>query len=117
MVVNLWYAACGPCRAEAPDLVALAQDHAGNGVKFLGLNTRDNAETAAAFERSFAVEYPSILDSDGRVVAGLVGQVSAQAVPTTLVLDRKGRVAARVLGRVEKSTLNALISDVVQEPK
>jgi peroxiredoxin len=116
VVVNTWYAACPPCRAEAPDLVALATDYADDGVHLLGLNGTDDAGTAQAFERTFGVPYPSIADTDGSAIAALQGAVPLQAVPTTVVLDREGRVAARVLGLADGSTLTAMVDDVLAEP-
>ncbi|WP_230685054.1 TlpA disulfide reductase family protein [Cellulomonas sp. JZ18] len=115
VVLNTWYAACPPCRAEAPDLVALAQDYADRGVHVLGINVRDAAGAAQAFQREFAVPYPSIADTDGSAVAALQGVVPVSAVPTTVVLDREGRVAARVLGLVDGSTLRALVDELLAE--
>lgn len=106
VLLNTWYASCPPCRAEAPDLVAA---DARDDVQVIGINSRDDAATALAFDRTFAVEYPSIDDADGQAIAQLQGLVAINAVPTTLVLDTEGRVAARVVGRVEPSTLDALI--------
>lgn len=37
VVLNTWYAACPPCRAEADDLVAVASARADDGVQFWGL--------------------------------------------------------------------------------
>lgn len=108
VLINTWYASCPPCRAEAPDLVAL---DARDGVQLIGINSRDDAGTAQAFERTFGVEYPSINDSDGKAVAALQGLIAINAVPTTVILDPDGRVYARVIGRVEASTLNALVDD------
>lgn len=106
VLLNTWYASCPPCRAEAPDLVAA---DAREDVQVIGINSRDDAATALAFDRTFAVEYPSIDDADGKAIAQLQGLVAINAVPTTLVLDTDGRVAARVVGRVEPSTLDSLI--------
>ena len=116
VVMNFWYAACAPCRAEAPDLAALAEQFADQRVQFVGVNVRDSAETALAFDRKFGITYPSILDSQsGSVVQAFTGVVTPQAVPTTLVLDRDGKVSARVLGRIDKSILATLIKTVVEE--
>ena len=115
VVLNTWYAACPPCRAEAPDLVALATDRAADGVHLLGINSTDSAGTAQAFERTFAVPYPSIADVDGAAVAALQGIVPVQAVPTTVLLDRDGLVAARILGRADDSTLTTLVDDLLAE--
>lgn len=113
VVLNTWYAACPPCRAEAPDLVEVAQEHP--DVRFLGINSTDEPGTAEAFERTFDVPYPSVHDSGGAAVAALQGVVALNAVPTTVVLDTDGYVYARVLGRVDASTLDALVGDVLAE--
>lgn len=106
VVVTTWYAACPPCRAEAPDLVEL---DALDGVAVLGVNTEDDAGTAQAFERTFGVQYPSINDQDGKAIATLQGLVAINAVPTALIIDPQGQVAARAVGRVEAATLRALV--------
>lgn len=113
VVVNTWYASCAPCRAEAPDLVSLAETK--DDVRFLGINTEDGAGAAQAFQRTFEVPYPSIEDRTGVVIAGLNGVVPLQAVPTTVVLDQQGKVAARVIGLAEGSTLEALVDEVLAE--
>jgi thiol-disulfide isomerase/thioredoxin len=117
LVVNFWYAACPPCRAEAEDLEAIAQQFAPDGVEFLGVNIYDQAPTALAFADEFGVTYPSILDAnDGSTRLAFAGQVAPNAVPTTLVLDREGRVAARISGLLtEPSTLRAMITDTLAE--
>ncbi len=109
VVLNTWYAACPPCRAEAPDLAAV---DARPDVQVVGVNGRDDEGTALAFERTFSIDYPTVNDEDGRAIAALQGLVALNAVPTTLVLDPEGRVAARVIGRADPSTLSALIDEV-----
>ena len=116
VVLNTWYAACPPCRAEAPDLVALAEDYAGAGVHLLGINSTDDAGAAQPFERTFSVPYPSVHDADGTAVAALQGVVPVQAVPTTVLLDRSGKVAARILGVIDPSTVRTLIDELLEEP-
>ena len=108
VLVNTWYAACPPCRAEAPDLVELDTR---DDVQVVGVNNRDDAATAQAFERTFNVEYPSIDASDGEAIAQLQGVVAINAVPTTLVLDPAGNVYARIIGRAEASTVSALVDE------
>ncbi|WP_298866230.1 TlpA disulfide reductase family protein [uncultured Microbacterium sp.] len=117
VVVNFWYAACPPCRAEAPDLEALAQTYQPDGVVFIGVNVRDSADTAAAFENQFGITYPSILDATtGTVQAAFAGKAAPGAVPTTIVLDRTGRMAARIIGQLPtRTTLASLIDTVLAE--
>ncbi len=112
-VLNFWYAACAPCRLEAPDLKALYKKHKDDGAQFFGVNLRDSKATAQAFERNFGIKYPSINDQDGGVLLAMTEYVPPQAVPTTIVLDKQGRVAARILGVADKSTLDTLITDAL----
>ena len=114
-LLNFWYAACAPCRVEAPHLVSLHERFAPQGVRFLGVNVRDTVTTAQAFERTFDIPYPSVEDASGDVLLAMTDHVPPQAVPSTLVLDRQGRVAARVLGAVQEGTLAALLDTVVAE--
>lgn len=114
-VLNVWYAACAPCRAEAPILQALSTKYQDDGVQFYGVNIRDEAATAEAFERTFGIEYPSVDDKDGRMLLAMTDYVPPQSVPSTLVLDKQGRVAGRIIGLAEKSILDALIEDAVTE--
>jgi peroxiredoxin len=115
VVLNTWYAACPPCREEAPDLVDIAHEYADAGVHLLGINGVDDAGAAAPFQTSFEVPYPSIDDRDKHAIAALQGIVPIQATPTTVVLDRDGKVAARIVGLAEGSTLRALIDEVLAE--
>ena len=117
VVVNFWYAACPPCRAEAPDLEALNKQFTPNGVVFIGVNVRDTAPTATAFATKFGISYPSILDADeANVQLAFAGQIAPNAVPTTLILDREGRAAARIVGRIpSRTTLATLIDDALAE--
>ena len=115
VLLNTWYAACPPCRAEAADLAAVATEYADQGLHVLGINSRDAAGAAQAFQRQLEVPYPSLDDTGGAAIAALQGVVPVNAVPTTVLLDRDGRVAARVLGIVDASTLRALVEDLLAE--
>ncbi|TDS85427.1 thiol-disulfide isomerase/thioredoxin [Nesterenkonia aurantiaca] len=114
-VINFWYAACAPCRVEAPDLADLHEEFSEEGVQFYGVNTRDTQPTAEAFERTFGIEYPSMEDRTGEVMLAMTDYVPPSAVPTTLVLDKQGRVSARILGIAEPGTLRALIDTALDE--
>lgn len=117
VVVNFWYASCAPCRVEAPLLEELNQKYADEDVTFVGVNLRDQAGTASAFDETYGITYPSIIDvNDGAVKLAFSGDVPPNSVPTTIVLDKQGRVAARILGALEDtSILDTLVSDALAE--
>jgi thiol-disulfide isomerase/thioredoxin len=117
LVLNFWYAGCGPCRAEAPLLQSVADEVSDDGGHFLGVNIYDGPEQARAFEETYGVAYPSLLlRGDADLKLAFASVASVQAAPTTLVLDREGRVAARFLGQVRnESVLRTIVDDTLAE--
>ena len=85
LVVNVWYASCPPCRKEAPDLQAIHEEYPTRECSFVGINVRDSAGPAKAFEENYGITYPSMPDTDAQIMYALRGQVSPNAVPSTLV--------------------------------
>lgn len=89
VVVNKWASWCGPCRAEFPVFQRLATS-LGKEVAFLGLNSGDNREDAAAFLREYPVPFPSYVDP-GEKIARRAG--AAANYPITVFYGRDGKRA------------------------
>jgi thiol-disulfide isomerase/thioredoxin len=115
-VRNIWAPWCAPCRAEAPALAALAEEFDGRGVQFAGLDTRDSDVPARAFVERFAIPYPNVIDSDGRLQLLFADSLPPQAIPSTVVIDPQGRVAARALGKVSEASLRGIIEQLAPSP-
>ena len=116
VVYNVWGSWCAPCREEAPELRKVAKQTRAEGVRFIGINVRDNDASALAFERRYDITYPSIRTADSQEALLAFGsQLPPSAVPSTMVVDREGRLAARVIGKTSYGTLSALVEDVVAE--
>lgn len=112
VVVNVWGSWCAPCRMEAADLQSASVELA-SVAAFLGINTRDpDPAQARAFNRTFAVTYPSLYDPAGELVLLLRGQVPPNGIPATLLIDKQGRIAARIIGLTTKLTLVSLVNDI-----
>ncbi len=116
-VVNFWYAACGPCRVEAPFLEEVWQKYQREKVGFVGVNIYDQPGTAVAFAEQYGITFPSVIDvNTGAVKLAFASVTPIQATPTTLVMDRQGRVAARIIGQLPSaSILDTLVKDVLAE--
>ena len=110
-VMNVWASWCSPCRAEAPALQDLSEAHP--EAQFIGVLTRDTVVAARAFVERFGITYPTI--TDDALLIDFTGQLSVNAIPTTLLIDKKGRVAARVSGEITYSQMDELLRGLANE--
>lgn len=116
VVYNLWGSWCAPCRKEAPILAKVAAEYLNDGVRFVGVNVRDNDDAAKAFERKFGIDYPSLTTgSSSQALLAFGNALPPNAVPITLIVDRSGKLAARIIGVTTYVTLSALVTDAAGE--
>jgi thiol-disulfide isomerase/thioredoxin len=115
VVLNFWGSWCAPCRSEAPALGTLARQMYASGVRFVGIDIRDEPDAAQAFMQNFAISYPSLNDPDDEIALLFRATVPPAAIPSTIVVDRTGRIAARVVGGASYAGLKALIAHVAAE--
>jgi thiol-disulfide isomerase/thioredoxin len=112
VVVNFWGSWCSPCRAEADDLEKTYQASKAKKVTFVGVNWRDDRDSAKQFERG-RVTYPSIFDPDGKIAVDF--EVTQVNTPSTLILDRQGRIAVMLRKPTVVSQLQPLVDRVAAE--
>jgi thiol-disulfide isomerase/thioredoxin len=110
VVLNFWGSWCAPCRKEAPTLGVLSQQYQSKGVRFVGVDIRDQTSAAQAFVQTFRIGYPSFNDSSDQIALDFRGSVSPAAIPSTLVLDQQGRIAGRIIGGTTYGSLNNILT-------
>jgi thiol-disulfide isomerase/thioredoxin len=115
VVLNFWGSWCAPCRSEAPALGTLARQMYGSGVRFVGIDIRDEPDAARGFMQNFAITYPSLNDPDDELALLYRATVPPAAIPTTIIVDRAGKIAARIVGPASYAGLRALIRQVAAE--
>ncbi len=103
VIVNLWATWCTPCREEMPALQDTFERY-GNQVRFVGVDTKDDPHSAAAFLADVGVTYPQLVDPDGQLLADL----RIPGLPVTVALDADGRVIKRHVGPLTRESLRAL---------
>ncbi len=113
-VINFWGSWCPPCRVETPQFQQVYTEVEGEGVRFLGINVKDEKQLAAAFLQSKGITFPSLYDPRGEVALAF-RDYPANAIPSTIVLDRENRVAAVYTGEVSQEDLRRVLDLVLQE--
>ena len=107
-LVNFWASWCAPCRAEHPNLAALAAE----GVPIYGINYKDDPTKALAFLAELGNPYVAIsADDTGRTAIdwGVYG------VPETFVLAGDGRVILRFAGPITQRSLEGEIRPALEK--
>lgn len=109
-LVNYWASWCAPCRAEHPNLVALAEE----GIPIYGINYKDDPDKALAFLAELGDPYAAIgADESGRtgIDWGLYG------VPETFVIDGNGVVTFRFPGPITQRALETQVRPAIEAAK
>ncbi len=108
VLVNFWATWCPPCREEMPTLEKAYQKYRQEGVEFLGIDMREDAETVRKFVQQNRYSWTFLLDSDGRVASSY----RAVSIPTSFFLDRDGIVRDMHLGAITPSLLEAKLDKI-----
>jgi peroxiredoxin len=108
-VLNFWGSWCAPCRLEAPGLQRVWKDYRARGVRFLGIDERDNESAGRAFVEEFGLTYPNAADPAG----SLADDYELFGMPTTLVIDAAGTIRYRFVGYVEEDALRSTLDLVM----
>jgi thiol-disulfide isomerase/thioredoxin len=114
VVVNFWGEWCAPCRAETDALNQVYDDFSDKGVRFLGIDVRDDLAAAQTYVRANHVVYPSLYDRSNLLALRFKG-VPPNGTPTTIVLDPEGRIAVRHSGPIRFNDLTAAVNQVLTE--
>lgn len=110
VLVNFWASWCAPCRAEHPQLVALADE----GVDIFGVNYKDEPAKARKFLDDLGNPFARLVaDPTGRTGLdwGLYG------VPETFIIDGDGKVVKRFAGPITVGVLDSIIKPAIEQAR
>ncbi len=109
LVLNFWASWCAPCRTEAPGLRWVSEHYRARGVRFLGVDERDDQSAARAFVNEFGWRYPSASDPAG----SLADDYRLIGLPTTFIIDPSGTIRYRFQGYLDREVLQSALDDVL----
>ena len=109
VVLNFWASWCAPCRLEAPGLRRVSERSRDRGVRFLGVDYRDDDAAGRAFVGEFRLRYPSVTDPSG----SLAYDYELIGFPTTFIIDPAGTIRYRFVGYLDEEVLERALNDVL----
>ena len=105
-LINFWYLACPPCRAEFELFQKLYADLKGQGFSVIAINNVDNADDIKSYVRDNRLAFPIVMGE--RNAPGVVGAYRVQTYPSTYLLNSEGKIIYRAVGVDEAGLLRSL---------
>tara|TARA_R110000868_G_scaffold144960_5_gene364568 strand:- start:3542 stop:4078 length:537 start_codon:yes stop_codon:yes gene_type:complete len=108
-LLNVWASWCLTCRAEHPELMAIAKTHV---VPIYGLDYKDKRDTAKDWLQTFGNPYKAVLfDPKGQLGINL----GVYGVPETFVIDKKGVVRDKFIGEIQADDWHEHLEPLVKK--
>ena len=99
-LVNFWASWCGPCVEEIPSLNRLREEMKSAPFELISVDYAEDEEAIRAFMKEVDVDFPVLLDTDGKVSA----QWNVVVFPSTFVIGPDGRIVYGVKGGIHWDT-------------
>lgn len=96
-LLNFWATWCPPCRKEMPTIERLQESMKDYNFRIVAVSVGEKKQTVQSFIDKEGYTFPVYLDERGAVGAALANQ----GIPTTYILDTSGKVIAGIVGAYE----------------
>ena len=89
LLLEFWYTNCGPCRADAPHMVAFYKETSRDKLAFLGVSSDKSEDELRAFLKEFSIPWPQIREPSDGAIHRLY---RIRGWPTYYLLGQKGEI-------------------------
>ena len=101
-ILNIWASWCLPCRNEHSYLMEFNKN---SSIKLIGLNYKDNLNSAKKFISEFGNPYSvNIVDSNGTISIKL----GAYGVPETFLINKERKIIKKIVGPLNRKLVKEI---------
>lgn len=112
LLVNFWATWCKPCRKEIPLLIALREEYADARLEIVGIAI-DELEPTRRLAAELAIDYPVMVGEQAGIDALVAFGAPTTALPYTAVVDRDGRIVGGHVGELTREDALRLLRSVL----
>jgi peroxiredoxin len=98
VLVNFWYAECGPCRREFPHLQKLYERLKGKGMEVIAINRGDTEQQAQQIIQTSKLTFPVALGGSNDAGGSVYAHFGVMVFPTNYLIAPDGKILWRALG-------------------
>lgn len=111
LLVNFWATWCGPCKAELPDIVDLANQYKPKGLITVGVSMDEGGKKVVEpFVKKVGIPYPILLPKADDPLTHTI-----PSIPVTILVDKQGRIAYKFVGARSRAEFEPAIKSLLDE--
>lgn len=105
-LVDFWASWCGPCKKEAPNVVAVYEKYRDKGLVVIGVPVNDKQDAMVQALKDLGIHYPQVLDPSQE----LPEKFKVAGIPYIILFDPEGNIVANDLreGQIEEAVKKVL---------
>jgi peroxiredoxin len=99
--INFWGTWCEPCKREMPYMEAQYQKMKDEGIEILAINIAESHLVASSFSERLGLTFPILLDKDRTVM----NRYGVTFLPSSFFIDSNGKVVANHVGELSEGMI------------
>jgi peroxiredoxin len=105
VLIHFWADWCAACFKELAASKDLVERYGSEGLEILAINLKQGPQAIAPWLEKLALNYPVLLDGDGRMAAAF----GVTVLPSSFLIDRQGRLQRRIIGEMSPEQFETVV--------